>query len=93
MIAALLTESTLTLPDLADLTDRQIHCLYYHPRDAEGRVEPQQATAQQAPSRDEVRSIEEAARIHFSQGAYFGISREKLEEAWLAKYDSIPEGV
>lgn len=93
MIAALLTESSLTLPDLARLTDRQIFHLYYHPRDKEGKVVPKTITISQAPSRDEVTSVRQAAEIHFSIGANLGISREELELAWLAKHPTIPEGV
>jgi hypothetical protein len=89
-VAGLLTESSLTLPDLAELTERQLFGLYYHPRDREGKPVQQ---AGQWPDADEVTSEEQAARIHFAAGAAFGIGREELERVWLEKHASIPEGV
>lgn len=95
-VAALLTETTLTLPDLASLTDRQIWHLYYHPRDRDGRVVPGRAAAVGAevfPGKGEVASELDAARNHFRLGKALGVPRAELERSWLAKHDTIPEGV
>lgn len=94
MVAALLTETGLSLLDLPHLTDRQIHALYYHPRDREGKVVPSRAVdLTRLPDRGEVATEEEAARVHFTVGKAFGISREKLEAAWLENHATIPPGV
>lgn len=79
------------MPDLAELTDRQIFDLYYHPRDREGKVITSHIN--QLPGEDEPLTVEQAARIHFGVGAGLGIPREKLEAAWLEKHAEIPEGV
>lgn len=76
MIASLLGEPfRLTLGEIADLTDKQIRDLYFHPRDDKGMIripEPVTEAADVSPEQADL-ILEEIAKA-------FKIKPEKLEE-------------
>jgi hypothetical protein len=68
--------------EVARLTDRQIAELYFHPRDEQGRLNPQV----ELPGEEETLTVEEQHRLLFGVGAALGVSQADLQRAWEAKH-------
>lgn len=81
MIATLLREPfNLSLDQVARLTDRQIHHLYFHPTDADGRPKPPPRKVPDRPL-----TPEEERALFFGMGASLGIKPEQLQREWDLK--------
>lgn len=70
----------LSLAQIAELTDRQIYDLYFHPRDEHGRIK----VRHEVPARETLSPDEERA-ILFGMGSSLGIPLEQLNGLWNAK--------
>src|SRR5271165_735655 len=94
IIAALLGEPwCLTLDRVARLTDRQIHQLYFHPRDKYGAiVPPMRSLGPNAPGKDKIveKGSLEDQQDYFMNARAWGMSRQSAEAQWLEKRGPLP---
>jgi hypothetical protein len=69
--------------DIAELTDRQISEIYFHPRDEQGRLS---SAVVELPGEDEPLTLEQERALLFGVGRSLGVPEEELQTVWRAKH-------